>query len=227
MNPVSLRPEPSSRPPVRALLFDLGGVILRTDDAYPRQQLAERLGYSRAELETLVFNHPAWLRAEVGLATPDEVVAALGEALRFSVEQTHSFLTEFFAGDQVDFTLVSAIQAMRAVCKTGLLSNNQRADIADYLAQEMRIPPETFDILISSAACGMIKPDAAIFRYALQQLGDLPAEQVVLVDDNLANLEGARAAGLQTVHFSSRPQTLADLARMINPATDAKNEEPD
>jgi FMN phosphatase YigB (HAD superfamily) len=41
---------------IRAVFFDLGGVILRTEYQAPRQQLAERLGLEYDDLDRLVFN---------------------------------------------------------------------------------------------------------------------------------------------------------------------------
>lgn len=41
---------------IRAILFDLGGVLLRTEDPQPRQRLASRFGMTPAELYTLVFD---------------------------------------------------------------------------------------------------------------------------------------------------------------------------
>ena len=36
---------------ITTIVFDLGGVLLRTEDRKPRAQLAERLGMSYEELE--------------------------------------------------------------------------------------------------------------------------------------------------------------------------------
>ena len=48
----------------------------------------------------------------------------------------------------------------------------------------------------------LLKPDAAIYNCLLERYG-LRAEESLFVDDNLANVEGARAVGMQGVQFKS------------------------
>lgn len=61
------------------------------------------------------------------------------------------------------------------------------------------------DVIISGVE-KMVKPDPAIYELALRRLG-LPAEAVFFTDDNLANIEAARAMGFVTHRFED-PKTL-------------------
>ena len=56
----------------------------------------------------------------------------------------------------------------------------------------------------------LLKPDAAIYRLALDRFG-LNAEQAVFVDDNAANVAGANAVGIRGLLFAGEPQLRADL----------------
>lgn len=47
----------------------------------------------------------------------------------------------------------------------------------------------------------MVKPDPAFFRLALARWG-VPAESCLFIDDNLANVQGARAVGIDAVQFT-------------------------
>jgi putative hydrolase of the HAD superfamily len=67
-----------------------------------------------------------------------------------------------------------------------------------------------FDHVIFSAWIGVIKPEPGAFDAAVQRLGR-PAHEILFIDDRLANVEGARAAGLRTVQFTSAEQLRADL----------------
>jgi putative hydrolase of the HAD superfamily len=74
--------------------------------------------------------------------------------------------------------------------------------------------------LVLPAHCGARKPDAAIFRAALEALA-LPAERVAVVgDDPDKDLAGARAVGLRALDvrelesLADLPQRLADLANV-------------
>jgi HAD superfamily hydrolase (TIGR01509 family) len=66
-----------------------------------------------------------------------------------------------------------------------------------------------WDSIISSKELGVRKPDPAIYRAALQQLG-LRAEQVVFVGHKASELEGARAVGMKTIAFNHDDGVHAD-----------------
>ena len=59
----------------------------------------------------------------------------------------------------------------------------------------------------------MIKPDVAIYERHAKDFG-LSPEHSVFIDDSLANVEGARAAGWQAVHFTGADKLKADLAAL-------------
>jgi hypothetical protein len=53
---------------IKAVIWDLGGVILRTEEMAPRDSLAKRLGLSREEINHIVFeaderNSAQWARS--------------------------------------------------------------------------------------------------------------------------------------------------------------------
>ncbi|MBR4995498.1 MAG: HAD family phosphatase [Alistipes sp.] len=62
-----------------------------------------------------------------------------------------------------------------------------------------------FDLMEGIVVSGeehLLKPDAAIYNCLLERYG-LKAEESLFVDDNAANVEGARAVGMQGVQFTS------------------------
>ena len=59
------------------------------------------------------------------------------------------------------------------------------------------------DIVVSGDE-KLVKPDAAIYRLALERFG-LGAEHTVFIDDNEANIAGAAAVGLIALHFTDEP----------------------
>lgn len=56
------------------------------------------------------------------------------------------------------------------------------------------------DVLVSGRE-GLLKPDAAIYQRLLDRNGLLAGESI-FIDDSLANVEGARAVGLDAIHFT-------------------------
>ena len=51
---------------IKAVFFDLGGVIVRTEYQAPRQHLAERLGMEYEDIVKIVFESPSSAKASVG-----------------------------------------------------------------------------------------------------------------------------------------------------------------
>ena len=67
-----------------------------------------------------------------------------------------------------------------------------------------------FDVLVWSYQHGIAKPDPAIYRLTLDQLGTSPQETLFL-DDKLVNIEAARALGMMGIVFSTVDQLRNDL----------------
>jgi 2-haloacid dehalogenase len=68
------------------------------------------------------------------------------------------------------------------------------------------------DVVVSGDE-NMMKPDAAIYRLALDRFG-LRADEAVFVDDNAANVAGANAIGIHGLLFTGEPQLRADLRNL-------------
>ena len=60
---------------------------------------------------------------------------------------------------------------------------------------------DRFRGIVVSGAEKLVKPDAAIYRLALERFG-LRAEQAVFIDDNAANIDGAAALGMEAILFT-------------------------
>lgn len=69
---------------------------------------------------------------------------------------------------------------------------------------------DLFRTIVVSGKERLVKPDPAIFALASARFGHAPAA-MLFVDDNLANIDGARASGWQTHHFIDAPTLRADL----------------
>jgi putative hydrolase of the HAD superfamily len=68
-----------------------------------------------------------------------------------------------------------------------------------------------FDVLVWSYQLHMAKPDPAIYRHVLKELGTRP-EETLFVDDRQVNVEAANAMGMKGVLFTTAEQLRADLS---------------
>ena len=195
---------------IRAVFFDLGGVIVRTEYQAPRQQLAERLGMEYEDLNKIVFDSETGIQAATGAITSQQHWEAVMKRLKRPIEEIISIRDEFFAGDIIDRELLNFLRSLRGPYQTGLISNAW-SDLRDYLLREKMI--DAFDQLIISAEVGVAKPEARIFQIALERAGVNPGE-AVFVDDFYANIDGAEKVGMKGIHFKD-PQSALQLLKQL------------
>lgn len=201
-------------PSIKAVIWDMGGVLLRTDDPQPREKLAQRLGLSSDALAHRVFESPAAAQATLGKMTDMEMWHRVAADLGVSESEAPDLALEFFAGDKLDEPLVDFIRSLRPRYRTGLLSNawpNARQMLTEHYACL-----DAFDVAVISAEVGLAKPDQRIFQMVVDRLDVQPAE-AVFIDDFSVNIDGARAAGLNAIHFRNRDQALQDLGAFLEP----------
>ncbi len=71
---------------------------------------------------------------------------------------------------------------------------------------------QSFDGVVVSAHEGVIKPDPAIYDILLQRYA-LSAPDCIFIDDSARNIEAARAAGMEAIHFVEPIDLRAELRR--------------
>ena len=196
---------------IHAVLFDLGGVILRTEYQAPREHLAERLHVTYEDLDKIVFAGESARLASLGSISVaqhwETVVSRLGRP-QSEIDQIR---TEFFAGDVLDRDLVGFIRSLRPRRKTGLISNGW-PDLRDYISRQHF--EDAFDTLVISAEVGMMKPRREIYELALHNLGVEPP-QTALVDDAPENVRAAAELGMRGIVFESPAQVRGELAALL------------
>ncbi len=196
---------------IRAVFFDLGGVIVRTEYQAPREYLAQRLGLSYEDLVKAVFESRTSRQASVGELDTEAHWEAVVRSLGLPAGQKEAVRTEFFAGDIVDRTLVDFLRSLRPQYKTGLISNAW-PDLRGYITSQGF--EDAFDHMTISAEVGVMKPEARIYQIALERAGVRP-EESVFVDDFGENILGAQAVGMHAIHFSQPEGALEELKAML------------
>ena len=197
---------------IRAVIFDMGGVILRTEKQDERRKWEMQLGLQPSELERAVFGSEASARASIGQAQESDVWKSVASRFGLNNAQLHEFRRDFFAGDQVDALLTQFIRDLRPRYKTAILSNawlNARAAITQKFGMG-----DAVDAIIISAEEGIAKPDARIYHLAAKRLGVLPQE-AIFVDDMPENTQAADALGMRGVRFKNTAQAIAEVKKYL------------
>ena len=92
--------------------------------------------------------------------------------------------------------------------KTAILSN-MGDSVLESIEREFNWI-HRFDVLVWSFQLGIAKPDPAIYRHTLDELGSRP-EETLFIDDKRENVEAARALGIQAIQYSTVERLRADL----------------
>jgi epoxide hydrolase-like predicted phosphatase len=189
---------------LKAIIFDVGGVLIRTQSRAGRERWARRLGMAAAEFENFVFGGESGRAAQLGHKTEAAHWQWLGRHFGLSEAQLAEMRHDFFAGDVMDEALVGYVQRLRqAGYRTGLLSNY--SDGARRLWQEVYPFIEHFDGVVISCEVGIMKPSPEIYVLAAAKVG-VTGPESLFIDDFSQNVAGARAVGMAAIHFTDPVQ---------------------
>ncbi|WP_269585953.1 HAD-IA family hydrolase [Roseibium sp. Sym1] len=95
---------------------------------------------------------------------------------------------------------LAAIETARSAgCRLAILSNELDLFYGPEFREKLAFLKD-FDVIVDATYTKILKPDPRAYQTCLDRLG-LPAASCVFVDDQLRNIRGAEAAGMQTVHF--------------------------
>jgi putative hydrolase of the HAD superfamily len=201
---------------ISCLILDMGGVL--TEDqredkladmmgllgsGSPRERFLEaywkhRFDYDRGVADAAAY----WARvaSELGAQIPSRRLGDIVQADLDSWFNMRESMLEFLGG------------VKGRVGRLVLLSN-LNADGARFVRSERARPwVSRFDDLVLSCEHRLLKPEAAIYELALDAAGVLPGE-ALFIDDNEANVEGARRAGLESFRFAGEEDFVAILER--------------
>ena len=94
-----------------------------------------------------------------------------------------------------------------------MLGSNTNVLHARFYRRRFEEALAPFDHFVFSYEIGALKPAAAFFKACVDLVG-VPPDSCVFIDDAPANVEGARASGLQAVHYRETPSLIAELRRL-------------
>ena len=204
---------------LRAVLFDLGGVILTSPfEEFSRYEAAA--GLPAGTVRRINSTDPdtnAWARLERNEVTLDEFVGAFeaeGAALGLQVD---GWKVLACLRGQVRPAMRVAVERCSEVFTTGLLTNNfvSWSDAAgdDAPDDDLLSVLSCFDAVVESSVVGVRKPEPAFYELALERLG-VTATDSVFLDDLGVNLKPARAMGMRTIKVTDPTVALSELSEV-------------
>jgi epoxide hydrolase-like predicted phosphatase len=199
--------------PIRAVVFDIGGVL---EDAPPigvAEQWEAALGLRPGELKERLGG--VWEAGAIGAISEAEVRGSIGRLLRLDEARVHAFMediwTEYLGA--LNTELMGYFRGLRPRYRTAMLSNSfvgaREREQRRYGFGDMT------DLIVYSHEVGMAKPDPRIYQLTCDRLRVRP-EQMIFLDDRAEFVEPALEAGIRAILYEDNAQALADIEAALN-----------
>ena len=192
----------------RAIIFDIGRVLIRVDVSRAMAGLASGLSLTPQEVWSAIEKDPHWLDWQEGRISPRDwhlhLTKRLGASLTFEqfIEVWNRAL------DPNPIHPESFFEKLSKNYRLALLSNTDPIHMSH---EEERFPFfRFFPIRIYSYRVGVSKPDPLIYREALKAC-KVRAQEAVYIDDIAAYADAARRLGMTGIVFKSPEQLQADF----------------
>jgi HAD superfamily hydrolase (TIGR01509 family) len=197
----------------KAVIWDMGGVILRTEDPKPRCLLAKQYGITPDDLYRLVFNSRSASEATIGAIDEKEHWDTIGSHFSLSSNELKIFQDSFWAGDKLDQRLIRFIKSLYPAYVTGLLSNAWSG--ARKALNQKHSCDEIFTFSLFSFEAGLAKPDPLIYFKLLDAM-QVRADEAIFVDDVLENVQTANQVGIRGIQFFDTTQAIDAVKKLLD-----------
>ena len=200
-------------PHIRALLFDLGGIVIEVD--FNRSfAVWARLSGTRIETVKARFSFDAFYeRHERGEITAGEYFTSLRSSLSLNLSDD-----EFAEGWNAIYVgripqTAHLLRRLKDRIPIYAFTNSNRAHQLIFekeYAEELR----SFQKVFVSSDLGKRKPEPAAFAAVAAEIG-VRLDEILFFDDTRENVEGARVVGMQAVHVQSTVDIERALAEFL------------
>ena len=193
---------------ITTMFWDIGGVILTNGwGRASREQAAKSFDLDWEEFQDRHDRcFPAW---DAGLITIDEYLdrTLFHRQQRFTREQ----FIEFMYAQSREFPESRRILDVVTGLKRYFIGaiNNEPLELNRYRIELFELR-RNFEVFFSSCYVRSRKPEATIFRVALE-VSQRPPEECLFIDDRPLNLEVPRRLGMNVIHYKDAEGLLAEL----------------
>jgi glucose-1-phosphatase len=195
----------------RAVIFDVGRVIIRVDLSRSFAALGKRDGLSHLQVLRELEADPHWPDWQEGRMTPYDWHAHLSKKLSFSYN-FDEFCTIWNSVLEPETILPDLLfERLATKCRLGLLSNTDPIHVAHFEATYPFV--RLFPVRVYSCRVGSSKPSPVIYHHALREVSAIP-DEAMFIDDMHENVLAAASLGINAFHFTSADELLVEFSRL-------------
>lgn len=203
---------------IRAVVFDIGGVLEITPDTGMTEKWEARLHLKPGELNEQLMD--VWKDGSSGNISEEIVEQSIGEIMGMDQGQVEALMADLWKEylGELNVELAAYFASLRPRYQTAILSNSFAG--ARGKEQEHYHFAEMCDLIIYSHEEGIAKPDLRIFELTCERLGVQPTE-IVFLDDVEANVAAAHAFGIQAILFRETKEAIAAIQACLQASSPA------
>ncbi len=198
---------------LRAVIFDIGGVLEITPSTRWQERWESRLGLEAGKIDERL--HDVYRAGSIGTITLAEAERRIARTLNLDAPDLDALMEELWTEymGTLDVVLANYFRELRPRFKTGILSNSW---VGAREKEQARYGFGSIcDTIVYSHEEGIEKPDPRAYAIVCERLGVRP-DEAVFVDDVKANLIAARALGMHVVHFQGdAAEAIAELKALL------------
>jgi glucose-1-phosphatase len=201
---------PSSIPLIKAVVFDMDGVLCRYRIERRLALLASWSGRSPDAIHAAIWRSGFEDEAERGLMSADDYLKGFGERMGYPLSAAQ-WVEARRVAIEPDPAVLSLARQLGTVHPVGMFTNNPLL-LKRHIAAVFPAVPDIFGTrAVFSAELGRSKPDPEAFRRLATHLAVAP-DEIFYLDDDATYVAGARRAGLLADRVDGAPGVRASLA---------------
>jgi len=197
---------------IRAVVFDIGGVLEITPDLGVDRHWETRLGLPSGGI--LDRMRDVWRGGSIGTITLDDVHEALRDRLGLDDDKLAQYMADLWREylGTANTELIGYARRLRPRYHTGIVSNSfvgaREREQAAYGFEDL------VEEIVYSHETGFSKPDPRIYALICTRL-DVPPGEMVFLDDSDICVAGARDVGIHAVHYQDNAQAIAEIEKLL------------
>ncbi len=192
---------------IKAIIFDIGGVIFDESSSPQYEDIAQELNISLDIFISVKDKHLAL--AKINKISIDELMNRISRELNLNKDHLLKIWTSKYKKRKINKNMINLVKNLKKRYKVIVLSNTNELHAKINYERGLY---SIFDKVFLSNELKMAKPDKKIFQYVLKSL-KLKPEECVFIDDKEDNVNVANELGINGIVFIDYNNLLINLQK--------------
>jgi FMN phosphatase YigB (HAD superfamily) len=197
---------------IRAVITDLFDVLLIGADTTRCREFERRMNLPEGGLLEVMLGSPYFREAVAGRVTGEQLWRDVARRIGEPPDNWSMLIDIHRSMFILNTDLLAFFRSLRPRYKTAILSNAS-SEVRPWITEAFHLERDV-DLIMISAEEGYHKPQAQLFRIALDRLGVQP-EEALFIDDEARFVASAQALGMHAVQFRENPQAIGEIRQWL------------